>query len=53
MLQLIICKSKNNNFKLEAFPNKLWDKDISVSLKGIIFAQKYLVLICQSLRDQL
>ena len=33
-------KSKKNNFKLEAFPNKLWDKDISVSLKGSYLCTK-------------
>ena len=33
-------KSKKNNFKLEAFPNNLWDKDISVSLKGSYLCTK-------------
>ena len=33
-------KSKKNNFKLETFPNKLWDKDISVSLKGSYLCTK-------------
>ena len=33
-------KSKKNNFKLEAFPNNLWDKDISVSLKGSFLCTK-------------
>ncbi len=33
-------KSKKNSFKLEAFPNKLWDKDISVSLKGSYLCTK-------------
>ena len=33
-------KSKKNNFKLEAFPNDLWDKDISVSLKGSYLCTK-------------
>ncbi len=32
--------SKKNNFKLEAFPNNLWDKDISVSLKGSYLCTK-------------
>ena len=33
-------KSKKNNFKLETFPNNLWDKDISVSLKGSYLCTK-------------
>ena len=33
-------KSKKNDFKLEAFPNNLWDKDISVSLKGSYLCTK-------------
>jgi NAD(P)-dependent dehydrogenase (short-subunit alcohol dehydrogenase family) len=33
-------KSKKNNFKLESFPNNLWDKDISVSLKGSYLCTK-------------
>ena len=33
-------KSKKNNFKLEAFSDKLWDKDISVSLKGSYLCTK-------------
>ena len=33
-------KSKKNNFKLEVFPNNLWDKDISVSLKGSYLCTK-------------
>ncbi len=33
-------KSKKNNFKLETFPNDLWDKDISVSLKGSYLCTK-------------
>ena len=33
-------KSKKNNFGLEAFPNNLWDKDISVSLKGSYLCTK-------------
>ena len=33
-------KSKKNNFKLEAFPNDLWDKDIAVSLKGSYLCTK-------------
>ena len=32
--------SKKNNFKLEAFPNNLWDKDISVGLKGSYLCTK-------------
>ena len=32
--------SKKNNFKFEAFPNELWDKDISVSLKGSYLCTK-------------
>ena len=33
-------KSKKNIFKLETFPNNLWDKDISVSLKGSYLCTK-------------
>ena len=33
-------KSNKNNFKLETFPNNLWDKDISVSLKGSYLCTK-------------
>ena len=33
-------KSKKNNFKLETFPDNLWDKDISVSLKGSYLCTK-------------
>ena len=33
-------KSKKNNFKLETFQNNLWDKDISVSLKGSYLCTK-------------
>lgn len=33
-------KSKKNNFKLEEFSNNLWDKDISVSLKGSYLCTK-------------
>ena len=33
-------KSKKNNFRLEVFPNNLWDKDISVSLKGSYLCTK-------------
>ena len=33
-------KSKKNNFKLETFPNELWDKDILVSLKGSYLCTK-------------
>ena len=33
-------KSKKNNFKLETFPNNLWDKDISVSLRGSYLCTK-------------
>ena len=33
-------KSKKNNLKLETFPNNLWDKDISVSLKGSYLCTK-------------
>ena len=33
-------KSKKNNFKLETFPGNLWDKDISVSLKGSYLCTK-------------
>jgi NAD(P)-dependent dehydrogenase (short-subunit alcohol dehydrogenase family) len=33
-------KSKKNNLKLETFPNTLWDKDISVSLKGSYLCTK-------------
>lgn len=33
-------KSKKNNFKLENFPIDLWDKDISVSLKGSYLCTK-------------
>jgi NAD(P)-dependent dehydrogenase (short-subunit alcohol dehydrogenase family) len=33
-------KSKKNNFKLETFSNDLWDKDISVSLKGSYLCTK-------------
>ena len=33
-------KSKKNNFKLEDFSNSLWDKDISVSLKGSYLCTK-------------
>ena len=33
-------KSKKNNFKLETFPNDLWDKEISVSLKGSFLCTK-------------
>ncbi len=32
--------SKKNNYKLEDFPNNLWDKDISVSLKGSYLCTK-------------
>ena len=33
-------KSKNKSYKLENFPNNLWDKDISVSLKGSYLCNK-------------
>ena len=33
-------KSKKNHLKLETFPNDLWDKDISVSLKGSYLCTK-------------
>ena len=33
-------KSKKNNFNLETFSNDLWDKDISVSLKGSYLCTK-------------
>ena len=33
-------KSKKNNFKLETFPNELWDKDMLVSLKGSYLCTK-------------
>ena len=33
-------KSKKDSFKLENFPNNLWDKDISVSLKGSYLCTK-------------
>ena len=33
-------KSKGNNFKLENFSNNLWDKDISVGLKGSYLCTK-------------
>ena len=33
-------KPKKNNLKLETFPNTLWDKDISVSLKGSYLCTK-------------
>ncbi len=33
-------KSQNQNLKLEDFPNNLWDKDISVSLKGSYLSTK-------------
>lgn len=33
-------KSKKNNFKLETFQNNLWDRDISVSLKGSYLCTK-------------
>jgi len=33
-------KSKKNNFELENFSNNLWDKDISVSLKGSYLCTK-------------
>ena len=33
-------KSKKNNFKLESFPNDLWNKDIDVSLKGSFLCTK-------------
>ena len=33
-------KSKKDNFKLETFPNYLWEKDISVSLKGSYLCTK-------------
>lgn len=33
-------KSQKSSFKLEAFPNNLWDKDISVSLKGSYLCTK-------------
>jgi len=33
-------KSKKNNLKLETFSNELWDKDISVSLKGSYLCTK-------------
>lgn len=33
-------KSKKNNFKLESFPNDLWEKDIAVSLKGSFLCTK-------------
>ena len=33
-------KSKKNNFGLENFSNNLWDKDISVSLKGSYLCPK-------------
>ncbi len=33
-------ESKKNNFKLETFHNNLWDKDISVSLKGSYLCTK-------------
>ncbi len=33
-------KSKSNNFKLENFSNNLWDKDISVGLKGSYLCTK-------------
>ncbi len=33
-------KSRENNLKLETFPNNLWDKDISVSLKGSYLCTK-------------
>jgi NAD(P)-dependent dehydrogenase (short-subunit alcohol dehydrogenase family) len=33
-------KSKKNNFKFETFPNDLWDKEISVSLKGSFLCTK-------------
>ena len=33
-------KSKKNNLKLENFSNNLWDKDISVSLKGSYLCTK-------------
>ena len=32
--------SKKNNFKLEAFPDNLWEKDISVGLKGSYLCTK-------------
>lgn len=33
-------RSQNQNLKLENFPNDLWDKDISVSLKGSYLCTK-------------
>ena len=33
-------KSKSNNLKLETFSNELWDRDISVSLKGSYLCTK-------------
>ena len=33
-------KTKKNNLKLESFENNLWDKDISVSLKGSYLCTK-------------
>ena len=33
-------KSKKNKYKLETFSNKLWDKDLSVSLKGSYLCTK-------------
>lgn len=33
-------QSQKNSLKLEAFPNNLWDKDISVSLKGSYLCTK-------------
>jgi NAD(P)-dependent dehydrogenase (short-subunit alcohol dehydrogenase family) len=33
-------KSKSNDLKLEAFSNELWDRDISVSLKGSYLCTK-------------
>ena len=33
-------KIKKNNFKLENFPNSLWDKDLNVSLKGSYLCTK-------------
>lgn len=33
-------KSKKNNFRLETFENNLWDKDVSVSLKGSYLCTK-------------
>ena len=33
-------KLKKNNYRLETFPNNLWDKDISVSLRGSYLCTK-------------